>query len=69
MTMQKKNLNQATPIINQGVKQRKTGTQANVRGKMWISIEDRNLVRKRGMGLQDYWLDCWQADPFGNNGL
>lgn len=33
---------------------------------MWIAIEDRVLVRQHGSGLQDYWLDCWEIDPFGN---
>ena len=32
-----------------------------------IPIEDRRLVRKHGgLGLQDYWLDCWEADPYGS---
>ena len=31
-----------------------------------IPLEDRRLVRKHGMGLQDYWLDCWEADPYGS---
>ena len=32
-----------------------------------ITFEDRRLVRKHGgMGLQDYWLDCWETDPFGS---
>jgi hypothetical protein len=30
-----------------------------------IPIEDRQKVRAIGTGLQDYWLDCWEADPFG----
>ena len=30
-----------------------------------IPIEDRRKVRAIGRGLQDYWLDCWEADPFG----
>ena len=32
-----------------------------------IPVEDRRLVRSSGgLGLQDYWLDCWEADPFGS---
>lgn len=32
-----------------------------------IRFDDRQLVRKHGgLGLQDYWLDCWEADPYGS---
>ena len=32
-----------------------------------IPFDDRQLVRKHGgLGLQDYWLDCWEADPYGS---
>lgn len=30
-----------------------------------IPLSDRQKVRAIGAGLQDYWLDCWEADPFG----
>ena len=34
---------------------------------MSIPIEDRRLVLKHGgLGLQNYWLDCWEIDPYGS---
>lgn len=30
-----------------------------------IPLSDRQKVRAIGTGLQDYWLDCWETDPFG----
>lgn len=33
---------------------------------LMIPAEDRRTVRKYGLGLQDYWLDCWEADPYGS---
>ena len=45
---------------------RRTGKEANALGKMWIPVIDRELMRDEGLGLLNYWLDCWQTDPFGN---
>lgn len=33
---------------------------------LMIPADDRQLVRKFGLGLQDYWLDCWEADRYGS---
>lgn len=51
---------------SQSKNKRKTGREANIAGNMWIPIIDRELVRIEGVGLQDYWLDCWTTDPFGS---
>lgn len=31
-----------------------------------IPAGDRQKVRELGLGLQDYWLDCWEADAYGS---
>lgn len=33
---------------------------------LMIPAGDRQKVRKLGLGLQDYWLDCWEADAYGS---
>ena len=33
---------------------------------LMIPAGDRQLVRRFGLGLQDYWLDCWETDAYGS---
>ena len=46
---------------------RKCGEEKEKKEFGMIPFEDRQLVRKHGgLGLQDYWLDCWEVDPYGS---
>ena len=31
-----------------------------------IPAKDLQIVQSKGTGLLNYWLNCWQADPYGS---
>ncbi len=33
---------------------------------LMIPTEDLHVVRSKGAGLLNYWLGCWEADPYGS---